>query len=52
MIGAIQKIKKLNMKKLNIFFILIIFIFHNSLQAYSADPKDFVKELVTDAIEK
>lgn len=40
------------MKKLNIFFILIIFIFHNSLQAYSADPKDFVKELVTDAIEK
>ena len=41
------------MKKLGIFFILIIFFSKFSLlSAYSSDPKNFVSELVQDVISK
>ena len=40
------------MKRLVVFFISIFFLFQNSLVAYSSNPKDFVNELVTDAITK
>ena len=41
------------MKKLIIFFFSFIILFRFiSLEAYSSDPKNFVIELVTDAIEK
>jgi len=40
------------MKKVNIYLILIIIFFQTSLQAYSSNPKDFINELVSDAIEK
>ena len=40
------------MKKLKVFLTFIFLIFNSSLLAYSSDPKEFVQELVTDAIEK
>ena len=40
------------MKRLLIYLIPIFFIFHNSLFSYSSNPKDFVNELVSEAIEK
>ena len=40
------------MKKIVVFLILLFFAFQNSLQAYSSNPKDFVNELVSDAISK
>ena len=41
------------MKKLSNFFLILIFIFKFTfLAAYSSDPKSFISELVTDAIEK
>ena len=40
------------MKKISIFLISSFFFFQTSLLAYSSDPKDFVKELVNEAIEK
>ena len=40
------------MKRLSIYFILLFLFFQSSLFAYSANPKDFVKELVNDAITK
>ncbi len=41
------------MKKLSNFFFSLVFLFSfNSLAAYSSDPKIFVTELVSDAIEK
>ena len=41
------------MKKLGIFFILIIFFSKFSLlSAYSSDPKNFISELVQDVISK
>ena len=40
------------MKKIGIFFISILFFFHGSLLALSTDPKEFVTELVNDAIGK
>ena len=41
------------MKKLSIFFLSLIFLFKiTALEAYSSDPKNFVAELVNDAIEK
>ncbi len=41
------------MKKLSIFFVLIIFFSKfSSLSAYSSDPKNFVSELVQDVISK
>ena len=40
------------MKKLCIFFISIVFFFQTSLLAYSTNPKEFIKELVNEAISK
>ena len=41
------------MKKFNNFFLSLVFLFiFTPLQAYSSDPKNFVTELVNDAIEK
>ena len=40
------------MKRLVIFFISIFFLLQSSLVAYSSNPKDFVNELVVDAITK
>ena len=40
------------MKRLVVFFISIFFLFQSSLLAYSSNPKDFVNELVVDAITK
>jgi len=40
------------MKRLVIFFISIFFLLQSSLVAYSSNPKDFVNELVADAITK
>jgi len=38
------------MKKISVCFILLIFIFQNSLLAYSSNPKDFINELLTEVI--
>ena len=40
------------MKRLSVYFVILIFIFQNSLFAYSSNPKDFINELVTEAINK
>ena len=40
------------MKRLGIFLISFFLIFQNSLLAYSSNPKDFVNELVTEAMNK
>jgi phospholipid transport system substrate-binding protein len=40
------------MRKISFFFISILLIFQTSLYAYSNDPKEFVFELVNDAISK
>ncbi len=40
------------MKKIFVFLIAINLVFYNFLLAYSTNPKDFVEELVNDAIEK
>ena len=40
------------MKRLVVFFISIFFLFQSPLIAYSSNPKDFVNELVADAITK
>ena len=40
------------MKKIGVYLISFFLFFQNSLSAYSANPKDFVNELVTDAISK
>ena len=40
------------MKRLKVFLTFIFLIFSNSLLAYSSDPKEFVQELVSEAIEK
>ena len=40
------------MKKIGVYLIPFFLFFQNSLSAYSANPKDFVNELVTDAISK
>ena len=40
------------MKRLVVFFISIFFFFQSPLVAYSSNPKDFVNELVADAITK
>ena len=40
------------MKRLVVYLVSIFFFFQNSLLAYSANPKDFVNELVKDAIHK
>ena len=41
------------MKKIKFYLICFIFLIHSSsLQAYSSNPKDFINELVNDAISK
>jgi phospholipid transport system substrate-binding protein len=40
------------MKKISIFLISIFFFFHTFLLAYSSDPKEFISELVNEAIVK
>tara|TARA_B100002051_G_C16436992_1_gene487032 strand:- start:45 stop:641 length:597 start_codon:yes stop_codon:yes gene_type:complete len=40
------------MKRISFYLILILFIFQTSLQAYSSNPREFVNELVNDAINK
>jgi len=40
------------MKKIGIISISLLFFYYSSLLAYSSNPKDFVKELVDDAIIK
>ena len=39
------------MKNIAVYFISLFFLFNNSLFAYSTNPKDFVGELVNDAID-
>ena len=40
------------MKKVSLYFIAILFLFQTSLLAYSSDPKEFITELVGEAISK
>ena len=40
------------MKKVSVYLISILFFFQTSLLAYNSEPKDFVNELVNDAISK
>ena len=40
------------MRKAFIYFITLFFLFESSLFAYSSNPKDFINELVKDAINK
>ena len=40
------------MKKISIYFVSFLIIFHSSLLAYSSDPESFVDELVKDTINK
>ena len=40
------------MQRISIYIISIIFLFQSCLLAYSSDPKDFINELVNDAISK
>ena len=40
------------MKRLKVFLIFIFLLIHGPLLAYSSDSKEFIQELVTDAIEK
>tara|TARA_B100001057_G_C22827436_1_gene941987 strand:- start:39 stop:635 length:597 start_codon:yes stop_codon:yes gene_type:complete len=40
------------MKRIVIYLLSLIFLFQGSLLAYSSNPKDFVNELVNDAISK
>ena len=40
------------MKKVSVYLISLLFFFHASAFSYSSDPKEFVKELVNEAISK
>ena len=40
------------MKRAIIYFVFLFLIFQSSLLSYSANPKDFVSELVNEAISK
>ena len=40
------------MKKILIYFFFLLFAFQSTLYSYSANPKDFINELVNDAITK
>ena len=40
------------MKKITIYFFFIFFTFQTTLYSYSSNPKDFINELVNDAITK
>ena len=39
-------------KKYSVYLVLLFFFFQNSLHAYSSSPKDFINELVNDAMNK
>ena len=38
------------MKKISVYLVSILFLFQASLLAYNSEPKEFVTELVNDAI--
>ena len=40
------------MKRIGVYLVSLFFLFNSNLQAYSTNPKDFVNELVNDAITK
>ena len=40
------------MKKIGVYFLFLFFLFQTSLLSYSSNPKDFVKELVSEALNK
>ena len=40
------------MKRISIYLVSLVLFFNNSLLAYSSNPKEFVSELVNDAITK
>jgi len=40
------------MKRISVFLASLLFFFHSSLFSYSSNPKDFVNELVNEAISK
>ena len=40
------------MKKIGVYLVSLFFFFQSPIQAYSSNPKDFVNELVTEAIDK
>ena len=40
------------MKKITVYFFFIFFTFQTTLYSYSSNPKDFINELVSDAITK
>ena len=40
------------MKRIVIYLVSFLFFYQSSLLAYSSNPKDFIKELVNDAITK
>ena len=40
------------MKKAAVYLVSLLFLYQSSLLAYSANPKDFVQELITEAINK
>ena len=40
------------MKKISIFTIFLSFFFYSTVQSYSSNPKEFVTELINDAITK
>jgi len=40
------------MKRISVFLASLLFFFHSSLLSYSSNPKDFVNELVNEAISK
>ena len=40
------------MKKISVYLISLLFLFQSSLLAYNNDPKEFITELVNDAISK
>ena len=42
----------LKIRKLSVFLVPLYLLIQSPLFSYSSDPKDFVKELVTDAIDK
>mgnify|MGYP000043882705 FL=1 len=40
------------MKRIGVYLVSLFFFFQSPIQAYSSNPKDFVNELVTEAIDK
>ena len=40
------------MKKISFFFIIFLILFQTQLSAYSSDPRQFIEELINDAINR